>query len=808
MSKFLFVLLFFLTFSTLHPQSNWYWQNPLPQGNGLFRVQFVNSTDAYAVGTAGTIMKTTDAGVTWNITHYAGGSTKILKSLYFLDENNGWVGGYDGKLLHTTDGGVTWDSISGHTTHIVQGIAFPNPLKGTIVSAFQNGICCSAIFHTTNGGTSWNQQVVPQSAQENLYNVAFANDGLGMAVGLFGIMLRTTDGGATWLKFDVGTQEHLFSIDHIGDNLWFAAGNGRVIIKSTDAGVSWTESFHGITGDFEGINMVDENNGYVCGANGEIRKTTDGGLTWLLQQSGTTNLLYDISFADVNTGIAVGYFGTIVRTTDGGETWQKVSDGTVQDLLSVDFPNNQTGYICGTDGTILKTTNLGQSWQNLNSGVSQTLNGIAFIRANIGTAVGDNGIVIRTTDGGQNWVQQSSGISGPGKLNSVSFVNDNVGFAAGYNASSVGAVIKTTNGGSTWTNIPTGINSLLFSIDFRDESNGIAVGTDGAILVTTNSGSTWTNRSLGFGFTLTSVQLVSSSFAVASGFSFLEFPPVGVVYVSTNGGDTWSERSNGITQTLERSFFTNENEGIAIGSYGEIYRTTNGGLNWTFEQSGTDNTLYSLHTSDNNTIITGRGGTILSSTSVVPVELGSFRGEADGRKAVLLWSTSTETNNKGFEIQRRLKSVKNLGDDGFQRAGYLPGYGTTTQTHNYSFTDENLSSGIYQYRLKQIDLDGAFKYSNITEVNISQPAGYSLDQNYPNPFNPATTIKFSVPEMVKVEMKVFDILGREVATIVNEIKNAGNYQVQFNGNSLASGIYLLRLKAGEFIQTKAMTLMK
>jgi photosystem II stability/assembly factor-like uncharacterized protein len=765
-------------------QSNWHWQNPLPQGNGLFRVKFLNSTDAIAVGSSGTIMKTADAGLTWDITHYVTGSSKILKSLYFLDESNGWVGGYDGKLLHTTNGGVSWDSVTGHSNHIIQGIAFPNPQKGAIATAFQNNICCASIFQTTNGGTSWNQRALPPDAQDNLYDLAFSNEQIGMAVGLFGLILRTTDGGVNWFQQSGATEEHLFSIDHVGDSLWFAAGNGRIIVKSTDAGATWSESFHGVTGDFEGIDMVDENTGYVCGDNGEIRKTTDGGISWSLQQSGTTNLLYGISFADENTGIAVGYFGTIVRTSNGGETWQVISEGTVQDLLSVDFPENQT------------------------SGISQTLYGISFPSVNVGTAVGDNGKLIKTTNGGQNWFQQSSGITGSGRLNSVSFVNENTGFAAGFNASSAGTIIKTTNGGSSWTNVPTGITSLLFAIDFLNENYGIAVGGDGALIITTNSGSTWVNKSLGFGNTLTSIKVVSDNFAVAAGFNFNVFPSVPVVIVSTDGGETWVDRSNGITQLITKVFFADSSQGTAIGISGEIYRTTDGGLNWSFELSGTDNALNSVYMIDpDNIIITGRGGTILSSNPVVPVELSSFTGRAEGNHVVLQWKTSTETNNSGFEIQRRIKSDEK-GDNNFEKAGYLNGHGTSTETHNYSFADHNLEPGIYEYRLKQIDLDGSFEYSDLVEIKISQTPGYSLEQNYPNPFNPSTMIKYSVSEAAKVELKVFDVLGREVRTLVNETKAAGKYQVRFDGNNLSSGIYLVRIKAGEFIQTKAMTLLK
>ena len=189
-------------------------------------------------------------------------------------------------------------------------------------------------------------------------------------------------------------------------------------------------------------------------------------------------------------------------------------------------------------------------------------------------------------------------------------------------------------------------------------------------------------------------------------------------------------------------------------------------------------------------------------TTVVPVELTAFNVSA-GEKAVTLdWSTATETNNQGFEIQRKAST----GD--FIKVGYVPGYGTTTKPRSYSFVDENITTGTYTYRLKQIDFSGAFKYSDELNVKMNIPLQYELDQNYPNPFNPATTIKYSIPEDGFVKLEVYNLLGESVATLINGMQKAGRYEVNFNASNLSSGIYIYKLKSGKFNSVKKMLLMK
>jgi hypothetical protein len=203
--------------------------------------------------------------------------------------------------------------------------------------------------------------------------------------------------------------------------------------------------------------------------------------------------------------------------------------------------------------------------------------------------------------------------------------------------------------------------------------------------------------------------------------------------------------------------------------------------------------------------------------TIVSVELVSFTAEFMNDKVKLNWTTGTETNNSGFEIERRAPSKsppKRETFEEWEKIGFVSGFGTTTEPKSYSFTDDNVTTGKYKYRLKQVDYDGTFEYSNEVEIEVNLlPKEFILYQNYPNPFNPITVIKYEIPGQARndnalVTLKVYDLLGREVATLINEEKPAGRYEVIFDASSLASGVYFYRLEAGSFSSAKKMLLIK
>lgn len=195
-----------------------------------------------------------------------------------------------------------------------------------------------------------------------------------------------------------------------------------------------------------------------------------------------------------------------------------------------------------------------------------------------------------------------------------------------------------------------------------------------------------------------------------------------------------------------------------------------------------------------------------TSWAVIPVELNSFTGSANGLDVILKWKTASEKNNNGFDVQRKVS-------DEFVSIAFVKGNGTSTAAHEYSFIDKKLPAGSYSYRLKQIDYNGNFEYSSVIEVKVSPNLKYDLMQNFPNPFNPETAIKFTIPQAGLVSAKVYSITGTEVKTLISKEMNAGSYEVKWDGRDnsgefVTSGIYFVTLSSGTFLETKKMVLLK
>lgn len=192
----------------------------------------------------------------------------------------------------------------------------------------------------------------------------------------------------------------------------------------------------------------------------------------------------------------------------------------------------------------------------------------------------------------------------------------------------------------------------------------------------------------------------------------------------------------------------------------------------------------------------------ISWSDVVPVELTSFTASVNANAVTLNWRTATETNNKGFEVQRKANNSDWI------KISFINGNGTSTQAHSYSYTDQNLGSNNYSYRLKQIDFDGSFAYSNVVNASISTPTKFELSQNYPNPFNPTTKINFAIPSNGNVRLTVYNLLGQEITTLANRFMKAGNYTFDFNASNLNSGLYFYKLESNGLTQVKKMMLVK
>ena len=274
----------------------------------------------------------------------------------------------------------------------------------------------------------------------------------------------------------------------------------------------------------------------------------------------------------------------------------------------------------------------------------------------------------------------------------------------------------------------------------------------------------------------------------------------GMVQISTNGGSTWTALEGNYTNPGTGSFQPNGQplyDGSQASWVHEIMDISN--------YIGSQIKIRFYFRSDTNV---EEDGWYIDDIKVtvfqpVPVELLALNASASENTVELSWITASETNNNGFEIERRAdKSIS------WTKIGFVKGSGTTTENHSYIFEDDNPVYGITWYRIKQIDFNGSSEYFGPIKVDNTDLISFKLWQNYPNPFNPATKIQYSINKNEFVSLKVYDVLGNEVAVLLNEEKDAGFHTALFDGTNLASGTYIYRLQAGENVLVKKMILMK
>ena len=316
--------------------------------------------------------------------------------------------------------------------------------------------------------------------------------------------------------------------------------------------------------------------------------------------------------------------------------------------------------------------------------------------------------------------------------------------------------------------------ALMVWTDFRAGSFGSYVGffPDYAMQVAPAVDSLGGDAdSVYYNITVTSVKLYDDKVTFSA--TFTQTPAIGTISIEFPDGDTLSTFPGSVLMKIKTT------GGVSVGNY-----------TVTITGKGPNGTPFHKR---NVTLVVGL---------VIPVELTAFNASVNKNDVVLNWTTATELNNLGFEIQRRTSN----GD--YISLGFINGKGTTTEMNDYSFIDKTVDAGSYTYRLMQKDFDGTFAYSQEVEVDIDLPLDYSLDQNYPNPFNPTTTIRYAIPEDNFVSIKLYDVLGNEVITLVNEQKQAGRYEMLFNASNIASGVYYYQISSGSFTQTRKLMLMK
>ncbi len=501
-------------------------------------------------------------------------------------------------------------------------------------------------------------------------------------------------------------------------------------------------------------------------------------------------------------------------------------------VKGVSFVNPSVGYMSAELGVVYKTTDGGLSWTTvLNLGFPYYWYGVhtfttqKVLIAGFNNTTGD-GIMRWTYDGGATWTNDI--IVAPAPFNwlmDLGFADSLHGLAVGSILSS-GIVFITENGGTDstdWTPIVADPTQGWFAGNFTMRTDGKYYITGISFCNSTDFGMSWARRNSIDNVFDGGVSFPDDLHGWTGGGSIS--PTVeGWVHHTTDGGTTWSGRILSTPYPVRVVYFFDSQMGIAQGGevnsgVGGIWESTDGGSNWTeavttgCEMGSIDWQRVSADSIDIWSVgYTSSGGfhSVVYKKrigfNIVPVELTSFTAIVQNTSVRLNWQTGTETNNKGFEIER-LKNTEAV-NQYWEKIGYAAGFGTTTEPRSYSFTDDNISSGSYSYRLKQIDFDGSVSYSGEIEVSVTLPEEFTLGQNYPNPFNPSTRIEYSIPKDGYVSLKVYNALGQQVASLVDGIVKAGSHQVTFNAADLSSGAYYYRIEAGNNVSVKKMIVLK
>jgi photosystem II stability/assembly factor-like uncharacterized protein len=814
----------------------------------IYKLEFMNTTTGFVAGSTGKCVYTTNAGLTWTNVSTGLNSTA---SFYDIDFRAGTAPmkleqGFEDAAFPPTG----WQQVSvlGANTWV----------RNTV--NFHTGAACAFINYETSGGDDY--LITPKIAitsgdsiifwLKRQYSTAYPPDSLHIRVSTtdsaiasfvnvvaridianmpypdwvrYSFSLNAFAGQNVFIAFrDFNTDGNGFYLDdvQVGNptpvNEVYLTGYSFNMYKSVDMGTNWTVVNHLApvaqqpwTSTYYATDVLSDGTILTGGAFGLLNKkvgSADATVYTVFKKAG---VIYDI-WAQSRTGkvITVGApssagsaYDQFYYSTNGGTTWNisttTLNKGMTTNSQVVEIPEP-------TEAEVIKGEEL------MTPTSLATFRSIDMIDANNGWAVGTLSAVYKTTNGGVTWDSVATPIPAAKSLYKVDFINLTTGWIFCYSAEATGTVWKTTDGGVTWTPtiLPgTGLATQVYSAHMLSTTKGWLVNYTPYPMFTTDGGTTWTAQSLvdSYTGTLYDIQMFDENTGIIAGGS-------GRIYRTTNGGALW-DTIPGLPYKAGSWYslhFINNNIGFISGSAGTTMKTTNGGLNWTLINTNGGVVNYGIYITppgggDTSAVfVAGASGQILKYNSlIVPVELTSFNASVSGNTVTLNWITSTEKNNFGFDVER-----SKVGDS-WTKVGFVNGFGTTTELKEYSFTDGKLAAGTYNYRIKQLDFDGTYKYYNLSEsIEIGSPNVYELAQNYPNPFNPSTVINFSIPKAGLVTMKVFNVLGKEVATIINEKKDAGNYSVELNASKfgMSSGVYFYTLESGSFKSTKKMIMIK
>ncbi|MCK6613550.1 MAG: T9SS type A sorting domain-containing protein [Ignavibacteriaceae bacterium] len=541
-----------------------------------------------------------------------------------------------------------------------------------------------------------------------------------------------------------------------------------------------------------------------------------GQYAWNIPNTPSTQCKVRIS--DASNGAVVDESNGVF-TIGAPQGWQSVTSGTSGDIWSISWVDENVVWLSAASGDVKKSTNGGETWSAAGFAAEGAYSVAAIDAQTAVVSTGPssgNGAIYRTTNGGTNWTQVYT--TSGAWFNFVDRLPSGVLWAQSDPIGGTFHIIKSTDNGATWTltnNRPAAPATNVFGANDSYYSIGDTLwfGTGGA------SGATLANRVYKsvngvdgpWTFSTATAQFTGSmAFKSGAGTGLVGFWQVtNQINRSTNGGTTWTAVNATVGSVHGFEFLRGTDFAWAATTTG-LFKTTDGGLTWALDEipAGAFNlNVVRFSPSGNIALSGGSAGLLLRKTGspVIPVELTSFTASVVEDKVVLNWSTATEFNNRGFEVQKNVNGT-------WSPVGFVSGNGTTTEISTYSFTDNYRGSnfsGAVSYRLKQTDYDGRYAYSPVTSLTIDfSVSEFALYQNHPNPFNPSTVISFGLPVASDISLKIYDQLGAEVATVAEGAFEAGKHEISFDGSRLSSGVYFYKLQSGSFVQVRKMMMVK
>jgi photosystem II stability/assembly factor-like uncharacterized protein len=701
------------------------------------------------------------------------------------------------------------------TTSAFSQIYFWEPTNGTFVGTKVNATAFvssnivivatnNGLFRSTNAGETWvrsNNEMADSVILSLLFDAH-----VGLLAGTRTGAYRSTDDGLTWLAFPSFPQKRVHSLVSDSNGFIFAATDSG-IYRSTDDGNHWIQTNVGLTSIRITSLAVGQDDFLFSGTFGEgVFYSTDHGETWI-HTSLTTPWVYGIVIS-TKASVFVWESTSIYRSTNNGETW--ISSG----LMSVSsLATNPSGAIfvgtqyceasplCGSiqPGGLYRSEDDGITWDYIGFMYSN----ITVLNSNMENRMfvqSKSGALYRSADNGSSWTQNSLLID---LINVLLIKPDRTLFAGGRTG-----CFRSTDRGNTWINTsPGAIPYEVLSLGFKSP-NYIFAGTVGwRVYCSTDDGVSWTELSLG----LQPSQEVKTFTSDSSGYVFAGTFQGGI-YRSSDNGDNWIQVNNGLGNLTVRCIVTSSFDDVIAGTDAGIYSSSNHGDSWSRIGDSVIGFVQTIQTFPPNIILIG---TYLN---------GIYRSTNNGATWVQINSGLTNLNVRSIICISSKTFFAGTAGGVFLSAdsgnSWIPTNAGLTNTGINSLAYEP-GGTIYVGTWG----DGVFRstqiVSNVREFSASLPISYMLKQNYPNPFNPSTELSFVIGYLPArrnhaerdaggsfVTLKVYDILGREIATLVNERKQAGEYKVTWNAEGVPSGVYFYRIVAGEFIETKKMVVVK